>query len=124
MNAQSYTAAEIARNEAHDGYARRPERNVLWVLLILNLAWFTPFAVSTGSGIMQALMRSPAWVEGAPGASGAGYLLMDIGGAVVLGLAIAWGLFRYSTRNRALDPLTEAATREQYEHPNAPPLRS
>jgi hypothetical protein len=49
---------------------------------------------------------------------------MDIAGALLLGLAIAYGLYRYHTRNRALDPLTEAATREQYEHPDAAPNRS
>jgi hypothetical protein len=122
MTAHSHTVDAAAGERRSYGHAT--ERNVLWVLLILNLAWFTPFAVSTGSGIMQALMRSPAWTEGAQGASGAGYLLMDVVGVLVLGLAIAWGLLRYQTRNRALDPLTEAATREEYEHPDAPPLRS
>ncbi|MDO8900174.1 MAG: hypothetical protein Q7V15_02355 [Phenylobacterium sp.] len=37
--------------------------------------------------------------------------------AAVLGLAIAYGLFRYSRRNRRNDAITEQATREEYHHP-------
>lgn len=40
-------------------------------------------------------------------------------GALVIALAIAWGMMRNRTRNRANDPLTEAATREQYDHPKS-----
>ena len=38
-------------------------------------------------------------------------------GALVLALAIAYGLMRNRGRNRANDPLTEQATREEYQHP-------
>jgi hypothetical protein len=38
-------------------------------------------------------------------------------GALVLLAAIVWGVARNRSRNRANDPLTEAATREQYVDP-------
>lgn len=40
-------------------------------------------------------------------------------GALLLGLAIAWGLWSYHTRNKANDRLTEEATREMYKHPDS-----
>ena len=40
-------------------------------------------------------------------------------GWVLLGLALAYGLWKYYTRNKANDPITEQATREQYEHPKS-----
>ncbi|MDP1619304.1 hypothetical protein [Phenylobacterium sp.] len=38
-------------------------------------------------------------------------------GAALLGLAIAFGLIRYYRRDRSNDAITEAATREEYKHP-------
>jgi hypothetical protein len=38
-------------------------------------------------------------------------------GVVVLAIAVAWGLIRYQTRDRANDAVTEEATRLEYEHP-------
>jgi hypothetical protein len=40
-------------------------------------------------------------------------------GAVILLAVIAWGVVRNRQRNRANDPITEAATREEYRHPNS-----
>jgi len=39
-------------------------------------------------------------------------------GAALLGLAIAYGLFRYYRRDRRNDAVTEQATREEYRHPD------
>ena len=39
-------------------------------------------------------------------------------GALILGGAIAYGAFRYYTRNRSNDAITEQATREEYRHPD------
>ena len=36
---------------------------------------------------------------------------------VVLGLGIAYGWFRYATRDRSKDKLTEEATRREYDTP-------
>ena len=38
-------------------------------------------------------------------------------GALVLLAVLVWGITQYKTRNKANDPLTEAATREEYDHP-------
>lgn len=38
-------------------------------------------------------------------------------GAAVLLAAMVWGVLRDKSRNKRNDALTEAATREQYEHP-------
>ena len=40
-------------------------------------------------------------------------------GAHILAGAIIWGMTRNRTRNRANDALTEAATRADYDHPEA-----
>ena len=39
-------------------------------------------------------------------------------GALVLLAALVWGFTQYKTRNKANDPVTEAATREEYDHPD------
>ncbi|MDZ4375041.1 MAG: hypothetical protein U1C74_26975 [Phenylobacterium sp.] len=39
-------------------------------------------------------------------------------GALLLLAAIGYGMWRSKTRNRANDPITEAATREEYDHPD------
>jgi len=38
-------------------------------------------------------------------------------GTLLLGLGIAYGMWRVHTRNKANDAVTEAATREQYDNP-------
>jgi len=35
----------------------------------------------------------------------------------ILGVALAWGVYRYHTRNRDNDRITEEATRALYKHP-------
>lgn len=40
-------------------------------------------------------------------------------GALVLLAVLVWGVNQYRTRNRANDPVTEAATREEYDHPDS-----
>lgn len=39
-------------------------------------------------------------------------------GALLLGAALAVFLWRNHARNRHVDPVTEAATREEYDHPD------
>ena len=40
-------------------------------------------------------------------------------GAIILGLVLAWGIFRNRQRNRGNDRIGEAAARDQYQHPNS-----
>jgi len=46
-----------------------------------------------------------------------GYELFYIIGAFVLLAAIGYGVYRDKTRDKSKDRITEAATKEQYEHP-------
>ena len=39
-------------------------------------------------------------------------------GALLLGIAIGWAAISYMTRNRRLDGAREAATRDEYDHPD------
>ena len=39
-------------------------------------------------------------------------------GALVLLAALVWGFTQYKRRNRANDPITEAATHDEYDHPD------
>lgn len=43
--------------------------------------------------------------------------LLFITGAAILLAVIIYGVYRDKTRNKRTDAVTEAATREQYEHP-------
>jgi hypothetical protein len=38
-------------------------------------------------------------------------------GTLILAAALAWAILRNRRRNRANDPITDAATREEYKHP-------
>lgn len=38
-------------------------------------------------------------------------------GALLLLVALVWGVVQYKRRNRANDPITEQATRAEYNHP-------
>jgi hypothetical protein len=39
-------------------------------------------------------------------------------GALALLAGLVWGITQYKRRNRANDPITEAATRAEYDHPD------
>ncbi|WP_296597546.1 hypothetical protein [Phenylobacterium sp.] len=40
-------------------------------------------------------------------------------GALALLAALVWGVTQYKRRNRANDPVSEAATRAEYDHPGS-----
>jgi hypothetical protein len=90
--------------------------------IFLWLAWaaaaiFWGFMLTTGAGILAA-SDNPAIGNPAGGADagGIGFLLMDvIGGMLILGLAMAWGTWRWASRDKRNDPMTEAATRVEYD---------
>ena len=90
----------------------------LWVMWLLTAAWFFPFAISTTAGILEAVAQPsplpPGYVP--TGAGGAQWALLEVGGVILLGVAIAYGLYRYHTRDRALDPAAEAATKDIYDN--------
>ncbi|MET0294207.1 MAG: hypothetical protein ABW042_04265 [Phenylobacterium sp.] len=51
--------------------------------------------------------------------SGAFWMVITVIGVALLGAALAWGAARTARRDPRQDALTEAATRQQYDHPNA-----
>jgi hypothetical protein len=93
------------------------EHAFLWIVLILALAVWVPFTVIVDSAILAAASSITFRGEGAADAGGIGWILIDIVGPMLLALGLAYGLYRYHTRDRRLDPLTEAATRDAFEHP-------
>jgi hypothetical protein len=113
-----YAQAPYAQTRAPSGYVpHHPGSTIfLWIAWALAAAfWSATF--STALGILQAVTH-PADTSGVGGvdAGGVGFALMDVvGGMVILGLAIAYGLYRYSTRDKRLDPVTEASTARLYD---------
>ena len=51
--------------------------------------------------------------------SGAFWFAVTVIGVALLGAVMAWAAARNAKRDRSRDALTEAATREEYDHPNA-----
>jgi hypothetical protein len=90
----------------------------LWVALLLNLAWFSAFAVSTASGILRSRPHGAVGTAGyaSVGAGGAQWALMEVVGVALLALALAYAAFRYYTRDRSLDPVAEDAARDIYDN--------
>jgi hypothetical protein len=90
--------------------------------IFLWVAWTLAFAVwaffmSSFFGILHDVAAGgPGSIMGGVDLGGAAFAVMDvIGGVIVLGLVLIYGLAKYHTRNRALDPMTEAATARLYD---------
>lgn len=99
-------------------------------MLFLMFAWlaaagfFLPFALVSGAGILAADPAGSA--QGGADAGGLGSALMDVVGVALLGSALAYGAYRYHTRDRRKDVATEAATAALYDTAGKPaePMRS
>lgn len=90
------------------------EQIFLWVAWAAAFA-FWAFSMQTAIGIMGAIMSSPATVMGAVDLGGIEFVLFSGVGVLVVALAIAYGAARWATRDRSLDPVTEAATAKLYD---------
>lgn len=87
----------------------------VWIAWALAFA-FWAFTMSTFMGILTAFAQpDPARVQGGVDAGGAGWFLMEVVGVIVLGAALAWGAARWATRDKRLDPVTEASTAALYD---------
>jgi hypothetical protein len=92
------------------------------VTTFLWMAWaavavFWGFSLTTGIGIISALGH-PANSGPGPGeadAGGVSWALMTVVGVAILGAALAYGAYRYATRDRSKDPMTEASTAALYD---------
>lgn len=109
-----------ASERRDDAYAETTSPGVggqifLWVAWGLAAA-FWAFSLTTGIGIINSLGPADGPGAGETGAGGISWMLINfIGGVVILGGALAYGAYRYATRNKANDPLTEAATHAEYD---------
>ena len=89
---------------------------VLWIGWAMAAAIWA-FGLTAFFGILQAV-NNPALARGEAqaDAGGVSWMLINvIGGLVVLGLAIAWGSWRWATRDKGKDAMTEAATHAEYD---------
>ena len=79
-------------------------------------AAFWGLTMTTFFGIIRAVQQPSPAPAGGVDAGGVGYFLISVvGGLVVLGLAIAFGMYQFARRNKALDPMTEASTARLYD---------
>lgn len=87
----------------------------LWVAWALAAA----FWAMVGTTAVHILMAgdNPAMALGGGDAEGGGlqWFSMTVVGVAILGLAIAFGAWRWATRDKRRDPMTERATRAEYD---------
>jgi hypothetical protein len=129
MATRTYDGTYTPDSYASDAYAadtatseRAPYRDVgatifLWVAWALAFAFWALF-MSSFFGILHDIAAAgPGSLMGGVDMGGAAYAVIDvIGGVIVLGLALIYGMARYATRDKAMDPITEAATKDLYDH--------
>ncbi|MCR5879748.1 hypothetical protein [Phenylobacterium sp. J367] len=114
--------ANLADNDRYDTYSRDAGRRDVGVTAFLWAAWaaaavFWGFLLTTAYGIVQALGHPSDGLDaGEAGVAGIGWMTINmVGGLVILGGALAWGAYRYASRDRGLDPVTEASTHALYD---------
>jgi hypothetical protein len=92
-------------------------KTFIWIAWALAAA-FWAFTLTTSVGILQAMGGGAADGPG-PGevdAGGLSWMLINVvGGMIILGGALAYGAYRYATRDKGLDAVGEAATRVEYD---------
>ena len=98
-----------------------PRERSVGELVFIWIAWalaaaFWGMTMTTIMGIVRSVMAPGPGVTGNADAGGIAWVLIDVvGGLVLLGLAMAYGAWMFAHRNRALDPVGEAATAELYD---------
>lgn len=110
----AYRADAAATERA--GYRDVGATIFLWVAWTLAFA-FWAFSMSTFFGILQAIAdHGPGGLIGGVDMGGGAYAVIDVlGGVIVLGLVLIYGMARYASRDKAMDPATEAATKDLYD---------
>jgi hypothetical protein len=110
------TASESPARAGYLPHASVGATIFLWVAWALAAAFWSG-SMMTAVGIMEAVTHPTGTAPtGGIDAGGVQFALMEVvGGVVVLGLAIAYGLYRYSTRDRSMDAVTEASTHALYD---------
>lgn len=117
---QSTPYAETRAPEAHQepgyGHARRDLGATAFVWLAwAAAAFFWGATLTTAVNILGTPAPAQGLGAGEADAGGVGWGLMNFVGVIILGLAIAYGGFRYMTRDKRKDGVTEAATAALYD---------
>lgn len=87
----------------------------LWVAWAVAAA-FWAFTLTTGIGIINSIGPASPPGPGEADVGGVSWLMITfVGGLLILGGALAFGVYRWSTRDRSRDALTEAATHAEYD---------
>lgn len=87
----------------------------LWVAWALAAA-FWAFSLTTGIGIINSIGPASGPGPGEADAGGVSWMLINlVGGVLILGGALAYGAYRYATRDKSKDAMTEAATHAEYD---------
>ena len=114
---QSTPYAEVRTHDAGYGRAHRDLGATAFVWLAwAAAAFFWGMTLTTAFNILGVQPPAQATGPGEADAGGIGWGLMNVVGAGILGLAIAYGLFRYATRDKRKDPMTEASTAALYDN--------
>lgn len=112
-------AAYVSERQ-EDSYAETTSGGVagkifLWVAWALAAA-FWAFSLTAGIGIINSIGPASGPGPGEADAGGVSWMMINlVGGLLILGGALAYGAYRYSTRNKSNDALTEAATHAEYD---------
>lgn len=109
------------RAEVHD---TAPARRDVGATIFIWLAWaaaafFWGATLTTAVNILGSPAPAQSVGPGEVDSGGIGWGLMNFIGVIILGLAIAYGAFRYLTRDKRKDPMTEAATHALYDRVEA-----
>ena len=87
----------------------------IWIGWTLAFA-FWALTMSSFFGIISTIMSTtPAGPKGGMDGGGAAWFVMEVVGVLALAAALGWGVLRYATRDKSLDPMTEASTAALYD---------
>lgn len=87
----------------------------LWIAMAIAAA-FWGLTSTTAFGILGSIGPAGAPGPGEIDAGGVGWVLINfVGGVLILGGALAYGVYRWASRDRRKDALTEAATHAEYD---------
>lgn len=96
-------------------YRDRGAQIFIWIAWALAFAFWV-FSMGIDVGIIHDIAQGgPGSFLGGVDAGGAQFFLLTVLGVIALGIAIAYGAARWATRDRRMDPVTEASTAALYD---------
>jgi hypothetical protein len=110
------TRADGAHRQAGYGAHRDLGATIFVWVAWAAAAFFWGVTLTTAFNILGTPAPAQALGPGEADAGGVGWGLMNFVGVIILGMAIAYGAFRYFTRDKRKDPMTEASTHALYDN--------